>query len=332
MNTKIESGVIRIKKQGSPSVLEYGLETINSPAANQVLLNQKAIALNFVDVMFRNGSFPLNNFPATIGVEAAGIVESVGDNVKEFAIGDRVGYFFSLGAYAERRVIDASELIKIPEDISFDQAAAIMVKGLTARMLIKQAYAVKEGDTILVHAAAGGVGSLVSKWAKALGATVIGTVGSSSKKSYALGHGIDHIISLDEGSLSESVINFTDGKGVDAVFDGVGKATFNESLNIIKTGGTVILFGSSSGAPAINDEVINAKNINLVRPTLGSYLPNRESVQLAASEMFEALRSGILGEINPTIYSLSEAAEAHQHLESGNTKGSVIFHIHSKNI
>lgn len=327
MNTKIESGVIRIERQGSPSVLEYGLEEIGTPDANQVVLSQKAIALNFIDVMFRNGSFPISHFPATIGVEAAGIVESVGENVKEFSAGDRVGYFFSLGAYAERRIINASDLIKLPEGIPFDQAAAIMAKGLTARMLIKQAYPVKEGDTILVHAAAGGVGSLVSRWAKALGATVIGTVGSSSKKSYALSHGIDHIISLDEGNLSESILNFTNGKGIDAVFDGVGKATFNESLNVVKNGGTIVLFGSSSGTPTIDDKILNAKKINLVQPTLGSYLPNKESFQQAASEMFDALRSGILGEINPTIYPLSEAAKAHQDLESGNTKGSVIFHI-----
>ncbi|GAA5091410.1 quinone oxidoreductase [Chryseobacterium ginsengisoli] len=327
MEKNSETGVIRMSRQGAPSVLEYSLETIGKPSANQVVLNQKAIALNFVDVMFRNGTFPLNNFPVTIGVEAAGIVESVGENVNEFTTGDRVGYFFALGAYTERRLIEASELIKIPDDVSFDQAAAIMAKGLTARMLIKQAYPVKKGDTILVHAAAGGVGSLVSRWAKALGANVIGTVGNSSKKSYALSHGIDHVISLDTENLTEYVKIFTEGNGVDAVFDGVGKATFNESLNVIKKGGTIILFGSSSGAPNLDDKVLNAGKINLIRPNLGSYFPHKVSVQLAAKEMFDALRNGILGEINPTVYSLSDASKAHQDIESGNTKGSIIFHI-----
>lgn len=327
METNNQSGVIRIKKQGSPSVLEYDVEKISQPTGNQVLLQQKAMALNFVDVMFRNGSFPLSNFPATIGVEAAGVIESVGENVTEFAAGDRVGYFFSLGAYAERRLIDASELIKLPEDVSFDQAAAVMAKGLTARMLIKQAYQVKQGDVILVHAAAGGVGSLVSRWAKALGATVIGTVGSSGKKDYVLNNGIDHVIALDKEDLIESVKNFTKGNGVDAVFDGVGKATFNPSLEVVKSGGTVVLFGSSSGTPEINNEILNAKEIKLIRPTLGSYLPDKDSVNIAAADMFEVLRNGTLGDINPTIYPLAEAAKAHQDLESGGTKGSIIFHI-----
>ncbi|MFC3159929.1 NADPH2:quinone reductase [Chryseobacterium arachidis] len=327
MEKNNETGVIRMNRQGSPAVLEYRLETIGKPNANQVVLNQKAIALNFVDVMFRNGTFPLNTFPVTIGVEAAGVIESVGENVNDFVKGDKVGYFFSLGAYAERRIIDASELIKIPDDISFDQAAAVMAKGLTARMLIKQAYSVKKGDVVLVHAAAGGVGSLVSRWAKALGAKVIGTVGSSSKKSYALSHGIDHVISLDTENLAESVKNFTEGKGVDVIFDGVGKATFEESLNVIKNDGTIVLFGSSSGAPDIDNGILEAKKIKLIRPTLGSYLPDKESVQLAASEMFEALKTGILGEINPTVYPLSDVAKAHQDLESGSTRGSIIFHI-----
>ncbi|MBD8081007.1 quinone oxidoreductase family protein [Chryseobacterium caseinilyticum] len=327
MEKNNETAIVRMGRQGSPAVLEYGLETIGTPNADQVVLNQKAIALNFVDVMFQNGTFPLNNFPVTIGVEAAGIVESVGENVKDIAAGDRVGYFFALGAYAERRLINASELIKLPDDVSFDEATAIMAKGLTARMLIKQAYSLKEGDTILVHAAAGGVGSLVSRWAKALGAIVIGSVGNSSKKSYALSHGIDLVVALDTENLTESVDNFTKGKGVDAVFDGVGNTTFNDSLNVLKTGGTYLLFGNSSGVPDIDNKILNDREINFIRPSLGSYFPDKASIQSAATEMFDALRNGILGEINPTVYSLSDVAKAHQDLESGTTKGSIIFHI-----
>jgi NADPH2:quinone reductase len=325
INTK--SGIIRMNRQGPPSVLEYELETINQPTANQVLLRQEAIALNFVDVMFRNGSFPLNSFPATIGVEAAGVIEDVGQDVTGFAVGDRVAYFSSLGAYAERRLINAENLIKLPEDISFDQAAAIVAKGLTARMLIKQAYIVKPGDVVLVHAAAGGVGSLVSRWAKALGATVIGTVGNRSKKSFALNHGIDHVITLDSEDLETAVKQFTGNKGVDAVFDGVGKATFSPSLKVLKNGGTIILFGSSSGTPEIDETVLEMNKMKLVRPALSNYLPDPASIRQASMEMFEALRKGIFGEIKPAIYPLKEASKAHQNLESGATTGSVIFHI-----
>ncbi|WP_034761328.1 quinone oxidoreductase family protein [Chryseobacterium gregarium] len=323
----IQSGIIRINRQGPPSVLEYGLETISKPGADQVLLRQEAIALNFVDVMFRSGSFPISSFPATIGVEAAGVIEAAGQEVTGFAVGDRVDYFSSLGAYAERRLIHAKDLIKLPEDVSFDQATAILAKGLTAGMLVKQAYRVKAGDVVLVHAAAGGVGSLVSRWAKALGATVIGTVGNSRKKSFALSHGIDHVITLDSEDLETSVLSFTGNKGVDVVFDGVGKDTFGPSLTVVKNGGTIVLFGSASGTPDIDEAVLQKNNIKLVRPALGSYLPDPASVQQASTEMFEALRTGIFGEIRPAIYSLKDASKAHQNLESGATTGSVIFHI-----
>lgn len=322
-----KSGVIRINRQGAPSVLEYTTETINEPGENQVVLRQEAIALNFVDVMFRNGSFPLSSFPATIGVEAAGVIEALGQNVTGFVVGDKVGYFSSLGAYAEKRLINAADLIKLPEDVSFDQAASIIAKGLTARMLIKQAYLVKKGDVVLVHAAAGGVGSLVSRWAKALGATVIGTVGNSNKKSFALNHGIDHVVTLDSEDLEKEIQLFTQNKGVDVVFDGVGKATFAPSLKVVKNGGTIILFGSSSGSPDIDEAVLEMNNIKLIRPVLSKYLPDPASVQQASMEMFEALRKGIFGEINPTVYSLKDASKAHQNLESGATTGSVIFHI-----
>lgn len=322
-----ESDVIQMKKQGSPSVLEFVSTIIAEPAANQVVLRQEAIALNFVDIMFRNGTFPLNNFPATIGVEAAGVIEQIGKNVTDFAVGDRVGYFFSLGAYAERRLINASDLIRLPDNISFDEAASMMAKGLTARMLIKQAYSVKKGDVILVHAAAGGVGSLVSKWAKALGATVIGTVGSAGKKNYALSHGIDHVVVLDSEDMVKEVNHFTENKGVDVVFDGVGKATFSQSLTHLKNGGTMVLFGSSSGEPAIDKSILDKNSIKLIRPSVGNYLNDAESIKLASEDMFEAFEKGIFGTINPTIYNLKDASKAHQDLESGITKGSVIFHI-----
>lgn len=326
MNQKASSGVVLLNRQGSPSVLKYTKDSIPEPQGSEVLIKQEAIALNFVDVLFRNGSFPLNNLPAVIGVEASGIIQAVGPLANTFKPGDRVGYYFSLGAYAEHRLINEEKLIAIPNDISFDHATSLMAKGMTARMLIKEAYAVQKNDIILVHASAGGVGSLISKWAKALGATVIGTVGNSAKKAYALAHGIDHVITLDSEDLQESVSAFTKGKPIKAVFDGVGQATFNQSLPLLENGGTAVLFGFSSGSPIIDRSLIDSKNITFIQPNLGSYLPDQESIKKSATAVFDAFRSGILGEINPTIYSLSDVAKAHEDLESGQTKGSIIFH------
>jgi NADPH2:quinone reductase len=326
MKTQEPTGIIQIKRQGPPSVLEYTKETVSAPGQYQVLIRQEAIAVNFVDIMFRNGSFPINNLPATIGVEAAGVIESVGSGVDNFAIGDRVAYYFSLGAYAERRIISADDLVKIPDDVAFDQAASLMAKGLTARMLVKQAYAVQPGDVILVHAAAGGVGSLVSKWAKALGATVIGTVGNSAKKALAISAGIDHVVALDSEDLHEAVMSYTANRGVKAAFDGVGKATFEKSTPLIQNGGTVVLYGTASGAPRIDSAYLATKQIKLVQPTLGQYLQDQASIETATSELFEALRTGILGTIVPTVYPLADVAKAHQDLESSQTTGSIVLH------
>lgn len=319
--------IVQIQKQGSPDVLEYNISDKPKPSYNQILLRQESIGLNFVDTMFRSGIFPLNQFPAVIGVEASGVIEAIGEKVTGFDIGDRVSYYFSLGAYAEYRLINPSSLIKLPKNISFDQAAAITAKGLTARMLVKQAYSIKENDIVLVHAAAGGVGSLVSRWAKSLGATVIGTVGRSEKKFYAQNLGIDHVIALDTEDLNESVKAFTNGKNLDAVYDGVGNSTFNQSIQLLKNGGSAVLFGTSSGEPQIDSKTLNSNNIQLIRPNLGSYFTDSDSVQQAASEMFEALENGILGDIKPTVYALKDVAQAHQDLQSGKTTGSIIFHI-----
>ena len=326
MKSTTLSGTVRIDQQGAPSVLKYYDDEINNPEPQQVLLRQEAIGLNFVDVLFRNGTFPINRFPAIIGVEASGTIEAIGSNVTGFSVGDRVGYFFSLGAYTQQRLIDANNLIKLPDDISFGEAASLLAKGMTARMLIKQAYTVKAGDTILVHAAAGGVGSLVSRWAKSLGATVIGTVGSSEKKEYALAHGIDYVIALDSEELVASVKSFTSGKKIQAVFDGVGQATFSQSVELIDEGGYAVLFGFASGFPRLETIDFKGRKINFVKPDLGSYLPDHAAAQKAADEVFEALKNGVFGKISPTIYSIRETAKAHEDLESGKTKGSVIFH------
>lgn len=331
MKTTEQSGVVLLRKQGPPSVLEYTRETINRPERKEVLIRQEAIALNFVDVLFRNGSFPLNRFPATIGVEAAGVVEAVGNEVSQYTEGDRVAYYFSLGAYAGRRLISEDELIKLPDDVSFDEAASLLAKGLTARMLIKQAYRVQPGDVVLVHAAAGGVGTLVSRWAKALGATVIATVGNSSKKAIAMNSGADLVIALDSEDMGSLVRSFTNNQGVQTVFDGVGKATYNQSAGLVKESGTIVLYGTSSGAPSIDTAFLASKKITLLRPALGQYLPDDESVTIATRDLFEALRAGVLGKIKTTVYPLAEAGKAHNDLESGRTTGSIIFHPESVN-
>ena len=326
MKTQENNGVIRIKKQGPPSVLEYTNEKLSEPGQNEVIIKQEAIAINFVDVMFRNGTFPINTFPATIGVEAAGRIEQLGPGVSEFSTGDRVGYFFALGAYAERRLININELIRIPDDITFDQAASVLAKGLTARMLIKQAYQVKPNDVVLVHAAAGGVGSLVAKWAKSLGATVIGTVGNISKKDLALSYGLDHVVALDTENLEEIIFSVTKNHRIDAVYDGVGKATFERTLPLISAEGVAVLYGTASGEPKIDKEYLNAKQIRLIRPSLGQFLNGQKSVADAADDLFQAVRSGALGEIKPAIYPLADVARAHQDLEGSRTTGSLVLH------
>ena len=326
MENTINSGIVTINKQGAPSLLHYVSEIVGAPAHDEVLIQQKAIALNFVDVLFRNGSFPLNHLPATIGVEAAGVIEAVGTAIKDFAVGDRVGYFFALGAYAERRLINANSLVKLPDDVSFDQAASLLAKGLTARMLIKEAYVVKPGDVILVHAAAGGVGSLVSRWAKALGATVIGTVGNSSKKALALSSGVDYVIALDTENIIDQVNLYTNNQSLDAVFDGVGKATFGSSSKLVKQGGSIVLYGTASGEPQIDLAYLKSNSIRLIRPSLSQYLPDKQTIHMAANDLFDALRKGKLGHIKPTIYPLKDAAKAHYDLESSQTTGSIIFH------
>lgn len=321
-----ESGVVRINRQGPPSVLEFTTEQVGQPNGNEVLIKQEAIAVNFVDVLFRNGSFSLRQLPATIGVEAAGVVEAVGPEVKYWQVGDRVAYFFSPGAYAGKRLMREEELVKLPDDIGFDVAASLLAKGLTARMLVKQAYAVQPGDVVLVHAAAGGVGSLVSRWAKALGATVIGTVGSAAKKARVADAGIDYVIALDTEDIIAAVKAYTAGKGVRAVFDGVGKATFAPSVEVLQPGGSIVLYGTASGEPQIDSARLAAQQIRLLRPALMQYLPGKQEVAAAVADLFQAYRSGILGNIQTTVYPLAQAAAVHQQLESGATTGSLILH------
>ncbi len=321
-----QSGVVTIQQPGAPGVLKYETITLQPPGEGQVLIKQQAIGVNYVDVFFRNGTFPMPAYPAPVGLEAAGVVEHTGAGVTAFAAGNRVAYYFSPGAYAERRLLNASELIRLPDDITYNQAAAIMIKGLTAHMLLKQSHAVKAGQTVLIHAMAGGVGTVLSDWARFLGATVIGTVGSAVKKEQALQRGFTHVVNLQAEDFAEKVNEVTGGKGLDVVYDGVGEATFQKSLALVKPGGSAVLYGWPSGLPVVEEELLTQKNINFVRAELNKYLADKQTVANAVTEIFGLLRKGVLKVQQPATYALADAATAHADLESRKTTGSIILH------
>jgi NADPH2:quinone reductase len=321
-----KSGIIKIYQQGAPSVLHYIKEAVPDPGPGQVQVRQAAIGLNFIDTYFRDGKFPVKSFPYTPGVEAAGTIEAVGAWVTDFKVGDRVAYHFIPGAYSEIRNVSTHQLINLPDDITFEQAAAILVKGFTARMLVRSIHQVSEGEVVLVHAAAGGVGSLVAKWAKSLGATVVGTVGSPQKRENAIRNGADYVFLANCDGFTEAVNEITKGKGVDVVYDGVGRDTFSQSIDLLHDGGKMVLYGSSSGQPEhIDHRSLRDRDITLYTPTLSAYITDYESMQLYASDTFAAFRSGVFGDFDITKYPLSQVGQAHTDLESRLTTGLVIL-------
>lgn len=304
----------------------YERESITEPGPGQVRIRQEAIGVNFVDTYYRDGKFPVRSFPYVPGVEAAGIIEAVGPWVTGFHAGDRVGYHFIPGAYAESRVVSTQQLVLLPDDVTAEQAAAVMVKGFTARMLVKAVHKVTPGDVVLVHAAAGGVGSLVTKWAKALGATVIGTTGSEEKKAAVLANGADYVFLAECQDFVYSVNEITGGRGVDVVYDGVGRDTFTHSLELIRKGGKIVLYGSSSGQPEhIDHMMLRNKAITMETPALSAYVTDREKLEEYAGDTFRALQDGIFGELAITRYPLSQATHAQADLEARKTTGSVIL-------
>ncbi len=324
MNHQKSTGIVRIEKPGPPEVLKY--ETVELPALqeNEVLINQKAIGLNFLDVMFRDGRFPTDAYPATLGLEAAGIIEAIGSGVTGFVMGDRVAYYGTSGAYAEFKIINVADIFKLPEDITFDQAAATMIKGLTAHMLIKESYQVKAGDFVLVQAVTGGVGSLLSAWAKSLGAKVIGTVGSPRKKQLATARGLKYVIDLQNEDFSERVAAITNGKGVDVVYDSTGKETFNQFVKVIIKGGTIVSFGAATGWPEPDLKMMEERGVRYVQGILNNYAGYQNKKSEAVIEVLDRVTEGIL-HVEPTIYALSDAARAHADLESRKTTGSIIL-------
>jgi NADPH:quinone reductase len=319
---------IRIHKPGGPEALSFEEVEVGPPGTGQIRLKQTAIGLNYIDVYHRTGLYPIAQLPAVIGMEAAGLVEAVGPGVDALRPGDRVAYGGGpLGAYAEARVIDAGKVVKLPDAIDDRTAAAIMLKGMTAHYLLRRVYVVKPGDTILVQAAAGGVGLILCQWAKSLGATVIGTVGSKEKAAEARAHGCDHPILYREEDFAARVRELTKGEGVPVVYDSVGKDTFMKSLDCLRPFGVLALFGQSSGpVPPVDLAILAQKgSLYVTRPTLMTYVAKRPDLDWAARELFEVVGSGkVKIKINQT-YPLADAARAHRDLEERKTTGSTLL-------
>ncbi len=319
---------VMIENTGGPEVLRWVDYDPGQPKAGEVLVRHEAVGLNFIDVYHRTGLYPLPALPAIPGLEGAGVVEGIGEGVSEFTKGDRVAYAgLPLGAYAEARIIPAHRLVKLPESISTQQAAAMMLQGMTARYLLYGCYKVKAGDRILIQAAAGGVGLIVCQWAKYLGATVIGTVGSPEKADLAANHGCDYPILYRDEDFVSRVKEITKEKGVDVVYDSVGQSTFMKSLDCLRPMGMMVSFGQSSGPiPPIDTGILAAKgSLFLTRPSLMAYTASRKDLVAHALDLFDVVEKGAVKiEIRQT-YPLAEASRAHRELEDRKTTGSTLL-------
>lgn len=318
---------IRIHAHGGPEVLSYEDSPRAEPKAGQVLVRHTAIGVNFLDVYFRTGVYAAPSMPFTPGNEGAGEVVAVGEGVTAFKPGDRVAYGTRIGSYAEERVIDADALLKIPDGIDDDTAAAMMLKGLTAQYLLRRTYPLKAGQTILFHAAAGGVGLIACQWAKHLGCTVIGTAGSREKEALARENGCDHVIRYREEDFVARVREITGGELCDVVYDGVGRATFPGSLDCLKPFGMFVSFGSASGTiDAFNIALLMQKgSLYATRPTLNTHVAKRETLLAMADDLFSVVRQGHVRIPVHSRRKLSEAAEAHRALESRETTGATVL-------
>ncbi len=317
---------IRIQQTGGPEVLRLEDVTLGEPGAGEARVRQTAVGVNFVDVYHRTGVYPLP-LPTGLGVEAAGVVEAVGAGVTHVRAGDRIAYVSPPGSYAEARVLPADRMVKLPQEISDRTAAGMMLKGLTVQALVRRTYAVKPGETVLVHAAAGGVGTIMVQWLKALGATVIATVGTDEKAKVARAHGADHVIVYTREKFPERVREITNGAGVPVVYDSVGKATWEGSLDSLRPFGLMVTFGNASGTvPPFDVGVLGKKgSLYLTRPTIFGYVARREDLERGAAELFEIVRSGkVKIEVSRT-FPLAEAAEAHRALEARATTGSLVL-------
>ncbi len=322
------AGAIRVHATGGADALRYEEVEVGQPGAGEIRLRQTAIGLNYIDVYFRTGLYPAPGLPFTPGLEAAGVVEAVGDGISDVNVGDRVAYAAPpLGAYAVERLMPADKVVPVPDGVSDEQAAAMMLKGMTAWYLLRRTFPVQSGQTILFHAAAGGVGLIACQWAKSLGVEVIGTVGSEAKAELARAHGCAHVIRYDQEDVVARVGEITGGKKVPVVYDGVGKDTFEASLDCLAARGMLVSFGQSSGKIEPFDiGVLSAKgSLFLTRPTLMTYTATREDLLTAAKDLFGVVESGAVKiEINQR-FPLADAKAAHEALEGRRTTGSTLL-------
>ncbi|NLA51174.1 MAG: quinone oxidoreductase [Alcaligenaceae bacterium] len=325
----IQSKRIEIKAHGEPSVMEWVDTVVEAPAANEVQIEQKAVGLNFIDIYFRTGLYS-SPLPHGLGFEGSGVVTAVGGEVTHLKVGDRVAYGQSpIGAYALVRNVPAFQVVKLPDGISFEEAAAIMLKGLTAWYLLRQTYRVQAGETILLHAAAGGVGLIATQWAKALGVKVIGTASSAEKIALAKEHGAWEMINYRKEDVVARVLELTDGQKLPVVYDGVGKDTFEISLDCLRPRGLMVSYGNASGAvTGVNLGILAAKgSLYVTRPNIAGYVSTQESMQEAADELFEQVLAGnIKVTINQRV-PLVDVAKAHEDLAAGRTTGSTVLII-----
>lgn len=317
---------IVIHRTGGPEVLSYENWSVGEPGAGQVLIEQTAIGLNFIDTYQRSGLYPVP-LPFVGGNEGAGVVKAFGPGVTDIKVGDRVCYQGQIGAYAKERLITADRLVPIPDGISDETAAAVMLKGLTAYYLLFMTWKVEAGQTLLWHAAAGGTGQIATQWAKALGATVIGTAGGAEKVALARKNGCDHVIDYRTEDFAARVKEITGGKGVDVVYDGVGKSTFDASLDCLRPRGLMVSFGNASGVVSVPDLGILARKDSLyvTRPTSASYLSDRAVLLAGAEALFSAILSGDIKVDISARFPLADAREAHEALEGRETTGSVVL-------
>jgi NADPH2:quinone reductase len=318
---------IRIHQTGGPDMLRWEVVELPAPAAGEVRLRHTAIGVNFVDTYFRTGLYP-TKLPAVLGSEAAGVIEELGEGVTGFAKGDRVAYATGpLGAYSEARNIPAAHLVKLPDAIDDVTAAASMLKGMTAQYLARRTHAIQKGETILVHAAAGGVGLILCQWAKHLGATVIGAVGSEEKAKLAREHGCEHVVFYRTEDVPKRVRELTNGAGVPVVYDSVGKDTFAASLDCLKPRGLLVTFGQSSGpVPPFDPRVLAHKgSLFLTRPMLADYVRARPELEATARELFDVIAAGVVKIMAAQTYPLRDAERAHRDLEARKTKASTVL-------
>ena len=318
---------IIIKKNGGPEVLELNDVEVKSPGPDELKVTNLAIGLNYIDTYHRSGLYPLP-LPSGIGLEAAGKVDEIGSNITEFSKGDNIAYAsMPIGAYSQQRIIPAKIAVKVPEGISHKLAATLMTKGLTTNYLLTKTYKLKPNETILFHAAAGGVGQIFAQWAKSIGAKVIGTVGSNEKIEIAKANGYENVINYSKDDFTKEVMKLTNNNGVSAVFDGVGKDTFKGSIACLKPRGMMVSFGNASGPldPLNVPKDIQSKSLFLTRPTIGHYFTNRNEIQKGADEIFEKIKFGMIKVKIFKEYKLEEAKQAHQDLESRKLTGPAIL-------